>query len=68
MERHETLEDLIIDSGLKLEVIADRLQISSNYLWRLRKDPKKMDADFMVKIAEVLGVSADRVFNAIKHG
>lgn len=67
MKKQETLDDLIQDSGLKLSVIADRLDISSNYLWRLRQDPNKMKADFMVKIAGVLSVEPDRVFNAIKH-
>lgn len=66
MKQNETLEDLIDKSGLKIGVIAERLGISSNYLWRIRKDPKKMNADFMVKLAEALGVDADRVFNAIK--
>lgn len=67
MDKLETLDDIIIESGLKIGVIADRLDISSNYLWRIRKEPTKMDADFMVKLAGVLGVEADRVFNAIKN-
>ena len=67
MVRQETLEDIIHASGLKLEVIATRLDISYNYFYKLRKDPTKMKADFMVKLAGVLGVEADRVFRAIKN-
>lgn len=66
MRKQETLEDLIVESGLKLEVIANRIGISYNYFYRLRKQPTKMDADLMVKLAEVLGVDSDRVFEAIK--
>lgn len=66
MRKQETLEDLIVESGLKLEVIANRIGISYNYFYRLRKQPTKMDADLMVKLAEVLGVDSERVFEAIK--
>ena len=64
---NETLEDIIRESGLKLEKIALEMDISVNYLWRLRKNPKKMDSIYLEKLARALGVSVDRVFNAIKN-
>lgn len=63
----ETLEDIIRESGLKLEKIAYEMDISVNYLWRLRQNPKKMDSVYLEKMARVLGVSIDRIFNAIKN-
>lgn len=64
---NETLEDIIRESGLKLEKIALEMDISVNYLWRLRQNPKKMDSIYLEKLARALGVSLDRVFNAIKN-
>lgn len=64
---NETLEDIIRESGLKLEKIALEMDISVNYLWRLRQNPKKMDSIYLEKLARALGVSVDRVFNAIKN-
>ena len=64
---NETLEDIIRESGLKLEKIAAEMDISVNYLWKLRQNPKKMDSIYLEKMAVALGVSIDRVFNAIKN-
>lgn len=64
---NETLEDIIRESGLKLEKVALEMDISVNYLWRLRQNPKKMDSFYLEKLARALGVSVDRVFNAIKN-
>lgn len=64
---NETLEDIIRESGLKLEKIAAEMDISVNYLWRLRQNPKKMDSVYLEKMARVIGVSIDRIFNAIKN-
>lgn len=65
--QRETLDDIIKETGLKYEKIAERMGITANWLWRLRKDPLKMDANTMVKLADALGVSVNRVFEAIKN-
>lgn len=62
----ETLDDIIENSGLKLEAIAKRMEISSNYLWRKRNKPETMDIDFVVRLAEVLSVDVDRLIESIK--
>lgn len=64
----ETLDDLIESSGLRLDHVAKSLGITSNYLWRIRRNPKKnVDVAFMEKIAIVLKVPVERVFNAIHN-
>ena len=62
----ETLDDIITNSGLKLDAIADRLYITPNYLWRLRKDPMKMDMKYIDRLADVLEVDVDRLVSAIR--
>ncbi|MCB5007503.1 helix-turn-helix domain-containing protein [Streptococcus mutans] len=64
---HETLEDIIRDTGLKYEKIAERMGYSNNGLWKLRRDPRKMNADTMAKMAEALDVPINRIFEAIKN-
>lgn len=66
-KKHETLDDIIQETGLKYEKIAERMGITVNWLWRLRKEPKKMDALDMEKLADALGVGVNRVFEAIKN-
>lgn len=63
----ETLEDIIQESGLKLEKIASDMGISANYLWKLRQQPKKMDTVQLEKLAKALHVPITRVFEAIKN-
>lgn len=63
----ETLDDIIENSGLKLEAIASAMGISSNYLWRIRKKPTKMDVEFMEKLAEVLSVDIGRLVEAVRE-
>lgn len=63
----ETLDDIIENSGLKLESIATKMGISSNYLWRKRNKPETMDVDFVVRLAEVLSVDVDRLIAAIRQ-
>ena len=63
----ETLEDVILETGLKKEKIAEQMGMTANGLWRLRKDPKKMDSVQMEKLAQVLNVSVSRIFEAIQN-
>lgn len=65
--KKETLEDIIIASGIKKEIIAKRMGISPSYLWRLRQEPNKMDLDYMKKLSEAMGVELDRVIEAVKN-
>ena len=64
---NETLEDVILETGLKKEKIAEQMGMTANGLWRLRKDPKKMDSVQMEKLAQVLNVSVSRIFEAIQN-
>lgn len=66
-KKHETLDDIIQETGLKYEKVAERMGITVTWLWRLRKEPKKMDAADMEKLAKALDVEVNRVFEAIKH-
>ena len=66
MNNKETLDDIIANSGLKMDAIAKRMNISTNYFWRLRKDSTSMDVDFVVMLADVLSVDVDRLIAAIR--
>lgn len=66
-QTHESLDDIFRESGLKYEKVAERMGITSNWLWHLRRQPKKMDADTMARLAEALDVPVNRIFEAIKN-
>ena len=66
-KQHETLEDIIMTSGIKLDRIASKMGISTNYLWKLRKNPSSMSMVQMESLAYALGVSIARVFEAVKN-
>lgn len=66
-KQHENLEDIIMTSGIKLDRIASKMGISTNYLWKLRKNPSSMSIVQMESLASALGVSIARVFEAIKN-
>lgn len=63
----ETLEDVILETGLKKEKIAEQMGLTVSGLWRIRKEPKKMDSVQMEKLAQILNVSVSRIFEAIQN-
>lgn len=65
MDKKITLDYLIEASGLKYDNVAEQLGISSNYLWRLRKEPHKMTMRQIDKLADILNVEPSEVINAI---
>lgn len=66
-KQRETLEDIILTSGIKLDRIAANMGISTNYLWKLRRNPPMMSMVQMENLAAALGVNIARVFEAIKN-
>lgn len=63
----ETLEDIIQDTGLKKEKIAELMSMTTSGLWKLRKDPRKMDSNQMERLAQALNVNVSRIFEAIQN-
>ncbi|ANM47433.1 MULTISPECIES: helix-turn-helix domain-containing protein [Streptococcus] len=59
-------EKLLNDSGMKRNVIAERMGLTRSGFYRKQKKPKeRFDGDEMAKLAEVIGVDPQKVLAAI---
>lgn len=66
-ETFRELDDLISDSGLKLNFIADELGITRQRLYEIRLKPNTMGIDQMEKLAQLLNVDFMDIYNIYKN-
>ena len=63
---YETLGDIIKaarqKSGLTIEELANRLDITERYLYRIENQGKKPSFDILYKLIRELGISSDLIF------
>lgn len=61
------LDELIEASGLKLDFIADEMEISRQRLYTIRLNPASMGIDQMEKIANILNVEFMDIYQIYKN-
>lgn len=66
-ETFEELDDLISKSGLKLNFIADEMNISRQRLYEIRMKPNTMGVDQMEKLAHLLNVDFMDIYQVYKN-
>lgn len=66
-ETFRELDDLISESGLKLNFIADELGITRQRLYEIRLKPNTMGIDQMEKLAQLLNVDFMDIYNIYKN-
>ena len=66
-ETFEGLDDLISKSGLKLNFIADEMNISRQRLYEIRMKPNTMGVDQMEKLAHLLSVDFMDIYQVYKN-
>ena len=66
-ETFEELNDLIKKSGLKLNFIADEMNISRQRLYEIRMKPNTMGVDQMEKLAHLLNVDFMDIYQIYKN-
>ncbi|MFC0727668.1 hypothetical protein [Enterococcus faecalis] len=62
----KAFDDLILSKGLRYDFVANKMGISTCYLWRLRKDPRKMNIKHMELLANVLEIDFFDVYELRK--
>lgn len=62
-----TFDELIGQSGLKLEYIAAKLDMTSNNLWKIRQNPKRLNVNLIDKLTEILDVEDGVVYHSIMN-
>lgn len=55
------LDEMIENSGLKLDYIAEKMGITRMRLYQMRVNPISMNFEQMEKLADILGVSTEYV-------
>lgn len=63
---YKPLDKLIDESGLKINVIAERMGIVPSMLWKLRVEPNKMNVTQMETFASIVGVKFIDIYNLSK--
>lgn len=66
-ETFKELDDLITRSGLKLNFIADEMNISRQRLYEIRMKPNTMGVDQMEKLAHLLNVEFMDIYQIYKN-
>ena len=66
-ETFKELDDLISKSGLKLNFIADEMNISRQRLYEIRMKPNTMGVDQMEKLAHLLSVDFMDIYQVYKN-
>lgn len=64
---YEPLDNLIDKSGLKYQFISKELEVTYNYFWRMRVDPRKMNIVQMERLADLLGVRFEDIYHIQKN-
>ncbi|MEY8514216.1 helix-turn-helix domain-containing protein [Lactococcus taiwanensis] len=59
------LDKLIIESGLRMKVVANQFGLSRSGFYKKRQTPKNLTADEMLKIAKIINVDETVVFDAV---
>ncbi|MFK4966057.1 hypothetical protein [Lactococcus garvieae] len=63
---YEPLDDLLKGSGLRMEVIAERMGISYDVFYRLRKYPNTISAVRLGTMSKVTGVGFLQLMEVVK--
>lgn len=63
---YKPMDSLIEKSGLKYDKIAERMGISTNYLYKMRANPRRMDVDHIEELSKVLDLDFMSVYEIVK--
>lgn len=64
---YKPLDDLLESTGLKYQAIAEKLGISTNYLYRIRTNPTLLDLEYIEGVSDITGSSFMEVYSIVKN-
>lgn len=65
-KEYNSLDDIVEDKGLKYVKVAEKIGITYNNFWFMRNDVERISFKQMKKLADVLDVEVDVIFDAIR--
>ena len=66
VKEYESLDDIVEDKGLKYVKVAEKIGVTYNNFWFMRNDVERISFEQMKKIAEVLDVDVQVIFDVIR--
>jgi len=66
VKEYESLDDIVEDKGLKYVKVAEKIGVTYNNFWFMRNDVERISFKQMKKIAEVLDVDVQVIFDVIR--
>ena len=65
-KEYNSLDDIVEDKGLKYVKVAEKIGVTYNNFWFMRNDVQRISFKQMKRLAEVLDVEVDVIFDVIR--
>lgn len=64
-KNYTSIDDIVLDRGLKYVKVAEMIGVSYNNFWGMRQDVARISYKQMKKLAEALNVDVQTIFDVI---
>ena len=65
-KQYTSIDDIVLDRGLKYVKVAEKIGVSYNNFWGMRNDVERISFRQMKKLADVLDVEVSVIFEVIR--
>lgn len=65
-KEYNSLDDIVEDKGLKYVKVAEKIGVTYNNFWFMRNDVQRISFKQMKRLADVLDVEVDVIFDVIR--
>lgn len=65
-KEYNSLDDIVEDKGMKYVKVAEKIGVTYNNFWFMRNDVQRISFKQMKRLAEVLDVEVDVIFDVIR--
>ena len=66
VKEYNSLDDIVEDKGLKYVKVAEKIGVTYNNFWFMRNDVQRISFKQMKRLADVLDVEVDIIFDVIR--
>lgn len=65
-KEYNSLDDIVEDKGMKYVKVAEKIGVTYNNFWFMRNDVQRISFKQMKRLADVLDVEVDVIFDVIR--
>ena len=66
VKEYNSLDDIVEDKGMKYVKVAEKIGVTYNNFWFMRNDVQRISFKQMKRLADVLDVEVDVIFDVIR--